>query len=216
MKGANAEPRELFPSLWCRENEFQEREKGPFTPLKSRAAFHHTLICTPQLEAVLTLDGDRTSLGVIRIGEVEVRAFGPENGILHFGIEGRGMDGWARSAADPEVWLEMKSETEGEGLRLNFKFVGVRPEKPLSFAFYIKAKLCEVQKNLLYPKSLHRFVGEAQEVCFNQKCLIETPHPHRLQVIPLAGEGCFWNTDFLLSYPIGSFTSHLPLIIRPL
>lgn len=202
---------EPFPSLWCPEKEFDEQMISRcFANLRDIEPIevegydcNLTLIQTPKMSAAFTLDGFKTSLGVIHAG-VEIRAFGPQAG-LSFGIAGKGMNGWARVAAYPEVWVEMKD--------FNFRFVGVKPENPLSLAFYVKAESCEIGNEMLKPKSLRRFVGETTQVRFGKKTIFDTNRPFKVEVIPLAGENCFWGTDFLLNYFINPFDPQISIRI---
>lgn len=200
-----------FPSLWCKEKEFDEKKiissferLKNINPVEGRKYEHNaTLLKTAKMDAVLTLDGSQTSLGVINSG-IEIRAFGPQADPLSFGINGKGMDGWTRSFADPEVWLEMKHRMEDDNLILDFRFVGIRPEKPLFLAFYVKANLCQVGGQELQPKSLKRYLGETSKIQLDN-CFIKTDQPQKVEVIPLAGGGCFWDTEFLVSYPLSPF-----------
>lgn len=211
---------EPFPSLWCPEKKFDEEEISQcFSKLREidpsigkEPDCNLTCIQTEKIWAALTLDGEGTSLGVVRAG-VEIRAFGPQAENMHFGIQGKGMNGWTRMASHPEIWLEMKPRVVGEGLGLDFRFVGVKPENPLSLAFYVKAQSCEIGEEVLKPKSLHRFLGEVQNLQFEKKCRIEFTQPHKVQVIPLAGEGCFWGAEFLFSLVISPFAPQISLCI---
>ena len=166
---------------------------------------HLSLVETSRISAALTLDGNGTSLGMIRSGDVEIRAFGPQSASLMFGIKGRSMNGWTRTAAYPEVWLEMKHEVKDEELKLDFRFVGIKAEMPLSLSFYVKAPSCQIGNDILKPKSLRRFHGEVQAVSFGNKLKIESGQPHKVQVIPLAGEGCYWDAEFLVSFELHPF-----------
>lgn len=180
---------------------------GDIKPILGKGpGFNLTL--TPSM--ALTLDGDGTTLGVIREGDVEIRAFGPQSASLVFGIQGRGLDGWTRTAAFPEVWLEMKERER----RFDFRFVGLSSEQPLSFAFYVKAKNCQIDKELFKPRSLNRYQGEARGPIFNGKLKIESGQPHKVQLIPLAGEGCFWNCDFLLLFELHPLLSQISFFIH--
>lgn len=211
---------EPFPSLWCSEKEFDEKKLAHvFSKLKEiepiegySPDFDLTLIETPRLKAALTLDGKSSSLGFIRAG-VEIRAFGPQGDYLNFGIDGKGMNGWTRTAGYPEVWLEMKHEIRGDKLGLDFRFVGVKPENPLFLAFYVKADSCQIGQEQFLPKSLQRFYGEAQKVQFQNKCTIECSFPQKVEVIPLAGEGCFWDSEFLVSFLVSSINPQISLNI---
>ncbi|MBU6383734.1 MAG: hypothetical protein KGR16_05405 [Verrucomicrobia bacterium] len=209
-----------FPSLWCPEKEFDEEKTArmfsklqEIPPLASAAGFdcNVSLMQTAKVSAALTWDGHETALGAIRAAGFEIRAFGPQAERLPFGIIGKGMNGWARAACYPEVWLEMKGAVQGEGIKLNFRFVGVQPECPLSLVFYVVAPSCEVEKEILKPKTLRRFLGETAQVQFERKGMIVSDVPQKVQIIPLAGETCFWGATFLLSYPIHPWTSQIAL-----
>ena len=143
----------------------------------------------------------------IRVKNIEVRAFGPQNASLKFGIQGKGMDGWVQTFANPEIWLSMQHECIEDQLQLKLNLVGLRPEEPLSIAFYVKANQCEVGDQIYLPKSLERFKNQAEKVSFENQLQIETAGPHKLEVIPLAGEGCYWDSGFLVLFEISPFVS---------
>lgn len=202
-----------FPSLWCPEKEFQEkRVQHWFSKIGSIAPKEGPLDLPVSLTetAVFTWEGQGTSLGVMRLGGIEIPAFGPQSDPFHFGIEGQGKEGWVAVAADPEIWLEMKP-TFQDGIELSFRFVGVKTEAPLFLAFYVRAKSCQVGRETLAPKSLRKFSGETQRVQWEDKCFIESGAPHRVEITPLAGAGCFWDADFLLTYPISPFAPQISL-----
>ncbi len=206
---------EPFLPLWCPEKEYNEAETEQLFSLLpnlnptpgEKPDIDLTLLKTSQISAALTLDGNGTSLGVIRVGSVEMRAFGPQSASLQFGIKGRGLDGWIHTAAFPEVWLQMKATTIGEDLKLDFRFVGITQETPLSLAFYVKGESCQIGNEILKPKSLRRYQGESQKISFENRVKIETGQPHKVQVIPLAGEGCFWGADFLILFELHPLVS---------
>lgn len=197
-------PLEPFPTLWCPEKEFNEKEAArlfsllsTIQPIPSVSPLEFTRL----EQAVFTLSGHGTSLGMIPIGQGAIRAFGPQSPSLQFGIEGEGIDGWTRSKAFPEVWLEMKSAHVEGKYQLDLRFVGLMPATPLSFAFYVKAGSCQIGPDLLKPKSLRRFNGEGRGVQLDN-WVIESAFTHKMEVIPLAGEGCFWDSEFLVSFEI--------------
>jgi len=212
---------EPFLPLWCPEKIYNESmAKHWFSLLSSLELapgwqpdcdlmkFH-----TSSMSAAFTWTGNGTSLGVIKAKEVEIRAFGPQTASLSFGIQGKGSRGWARCCALPEVWIEMKPEWKESECRLDFRFAGLKPEMPLSLAFYIKAKNCRVEKDILEPKSLRRFKGEAKGVQADG-LTIESSHIHKVQVIPLAGENGFWDCTFLASFEMHPLASQVQFYIR--
>jgi len=157
-----------------------------------------------------TLTGAGSSLGMLRLKEVEIRAFGPQRLPLSeknsFGIfslpDGNPLQGWSRCLALPEVWIGMKNEN---GSRIDLKFVGLTPQEPLAIVFYAKALSCQIGSAVYKPKSLQRYMGETDCLSLQgrtENLKIETAFSHKVQVIPLSGEGSFWNADFLISFEI--------------
>lgn len=212
-----------FPSLWSRENEFNEAQTRAVISklrdlepsLKKDLPFHLLLVETKGIHAALTLDGRKTSLGAIHAG-AEIRAFGPQTDLEGFGIVGKGENHWAQTAAYPECWIEMKHEILDASLKLNFRFCGVDLKTPLSFAFYVKADSCQIKNQLFKPKSLARFSGETDQILFNQKLKLVLDHPAKSQVIPLAGDGYFWGCDFLFIFELNPFISSTSISIHNL
>ncbi len=155
-----------------------------------------------------------TSLGLIR----EVRAFGPQafplSDLNRFGIYGTAEEGWVRTFALPEVWFHLQTERQEALSRLALRFVGLKPETPLAFVFYVQAQTCQIGNQTLKPKSLQRFQGEASAALFEGKLKIESSQIHKTQVIPLAGEGCFWNADFLLAFELHPWESQVNFVIK--
>lgn len=202
-------PFQSFLPLWCPEKEYN-REEGEYwfsrlsqiPPIAGeRPPFPYSLTHTSRMSSVFTLAGKGTSLGMIRAGNVEIRAMGPQSASLDFGIEGEGMDGWTRCFRKPEIWLELKTECQEARCLMEVRFVGLTPEVPLSFAFYVKAERAEIEGVVFKPKSLRRFQGKVKSLRF-QEITIESSTPHRVQLIPLAGEGCFWDCEFLANFEI--------------
>lgn len=210
-------PLEKFLPLWCPEKEYNEKEAlalfsqlSKIEPIPGNPPdFDLTLF----ENAAFTLSGNGTSLGMIRAGDVEIRAMGPQAASLKFGIKGKGLNGWTRCSALPEVWFEAKPKCKDAEFTLDLHFVGLKPETPLSFAFYVKAQSCQIGSEILKPKSLRRFNGETNTVIF-QKVKIESSHNHKVQVIPLAGEGCFWDCEFLASFEIHPFESQVCFSVK--
>ena len=202
-------PFERFPALWCPEKQFDEKQAASlFSQLKKIEPiagkgpdFDVDVLSHGAFEAAFTLSGNGTSMGMIRNGDVEIRALGPQSESLKFGIQGHGMHGWARCFAAPEVWVETKREWTDDQIKMDYRFVGLQPEEPFFFAFYVKAGSCQIGSEVLKPKSLRRFNGEGSQVRLN-RTVIESSMVHKIQVIPLAGEGCFWDCEFLVSFEI--------------
>lgn len=168
--------------------------------------------------AALTLCGLGTSLGAVRTKDVEIRAMGPQGFPLGkgegFGIDrqpdGAFMAGWTRLAASPEAWMHLKADLKAGTMGL--KFMGLKPEEPVGFVYYVKAGSCSIDGQVYKPKSLQRFAGSSASFLFRGKesqLKIECEPSLKGQLIPLAGEAGFWNADFLLSFEIPPFASQV-------
>lgn len=218
-------PLKPFPSLWCSEKEYNEKEANRLFSLLSEIEpvagnipdFNLTLLQNSSLSAAFTLSGRGTSIGALCSANVEIRAMGPQvyrsrhEALFHvdcginsfqFGIRGEGSNHWAQCAPLSEVWLEIKPRCSESACQLDLRFVGL--ESPLSFAFYVKAQNCQVGNEILKPKNLQRFNGEVKSVKLDH-LVICSSSAHKVEVIPLAGEGCFWDSEFLVSFEIHPF-----------
>ena len=110
---------------------------------------------------------------------------------------------WTCCQGDPELWVQMKTEAREEGCSIDLKFAGLKQEKPFAVAFYVKASRCQIGGQNLKPKTLHRYSGEGKTLSLvgnEGELKMETSISHKIQVVPLAGEGCFWNADFLITF----------------
>lgn len=171
------------------------------TPFSPEPLFFHS----SSSRGVITLQGRRSSLGTFYAENIEVRAFGPQICPLSepkgFGIERSfsGQDGWTNSSALPEIWLCVNQFFENG---LDIRFLGLTRETPLNFSLYVKAPHVKIETLQLTPKSLTRYQGESRPVIFGDKLQIQSLLPGKMEVIPLAGEGCFWGAEFLLSFEI--------------
>lgn len=167
------------------------------------------------LSAAFTWTGQGTSLGAISLegAELEIKAFGPQALPLNlegrFGIEkipdGNPADKWMRCFAYPEIWLSLQPAFYGSSCQLAFRFQGLAPTAPLALVFYAKAEGCKAGNEILKPKSLRRYAGEGNSLVLQQGeriLRIESETSRKIQVIPLAGAGAFWNADFLISFEI--------------
>ena len=187
---------------------WKEEEVEPFAALQKKGK---------KIELVEVLKGTGTSLGALRSGDVEIRAFGPGAYPLNDpGLVGatrsENMGEWAAVAADPSIWLRTQSEEEA----LSFQFVGLRPEKPLSMSLYVAADLAHIEGEGFESKTLRRYRGKAQTVQFKKgesSLAIQSDSLGKMELIPLAGEGCYWNANFLLALEIPCFEGKLRLCL---
>jgi hypothetical protein len=186
---------------------------GPVDPIIRQLAKEPIAIST-EYELIpegtyFTDQGSGTTCGVMNSGEVEIRAIGPQplplSGVEGFGILS-GEDSWVSCFGSPEVWMERKKL----GSEIHLKFIGARADNPLGFSFFVKADQCQVGSLLIQPKSLHRFHAPATHLQFrkgNSLLTLESLTSHKVQIIPLAGDGCFWNCEFLVCFEIHPMNS---------
>jgi hypothetical protein len=205
-------PYEPFLPLFCSDKEFREEELRALFALVKKippvqpalAPMGATFFKSFAFEAAFQLHFPG-SFGVIKAGNVEIRAMGPQplplSDASKLGISGEGEDGWVSCLGLPEIWLRSSMDLCDEKCSLALDFVGVTQETPLAFAFYLKAPSCKVGSQILKPKALSRFQGEGNCLEFNHVA-IESSFTHKLQVIPLAGFGGFWNSDFLVAFEV--------------
>ena len=212
--------------LFSPEDVFDENELEEF--LRGRASESFGLdrdlgilaFAAPQMESCLTLSGWNTGLGAMRYKDVEIRALGPQRfplsesdgfGIAQYQahqaiIEMGSIEGWTRCYAERDIWLHVKAGLRENSLDFETKWVGISPAGgALAFVFYVAAKQCTLEDGSKFlPQNLHRYQGLSQKIIFNESLQISCSEPLRMQVIPLSGSGCFWNTTFLIAF---EFTS---------
>lgn len=189
---------------------------SPWPPCEHRIEYPElglSLQRTKHFTAALCLAGEKTPLGVFSTDGAVVRAFGPQTAPLsrpdHFGVlrepDSQPLSRWSSMAADPEVWMEIQSTWEEKGQWLRVRFFGLKPEKSTFFCFYIKASVCHVDGEEVFPRTLRRLKKEARRAVFGKTLMIESLLPLPMELIPLAGEGGFWNCDYLLAFSVPSF-----------
>lgn len=175
------------------------------------------------VSACFTLSGWNTGLGTMQLGSVEIRSFGPQKFPLadsrQFGIaqntahqavanadaQQLSLAGWTRCYAAKEVWIWMKAHADVHGIDWDVRWMGIEGGASFSMTFYVKAKSCTLDDGTtIVPQSLQRYQGKSQKIILDQTVCFECPEMLNVQIIPLAGVGCFWNTSFLISF---EFTS---------
>jgi hypothetical protein len=220
--------------LFYRECNFDEGEAKAFLKTESVEPFgmdaHLGIVSftTPRLTASFTLSGWNTGFGAISFNEVEVRSMGPHCFPLSdssgFGISQIAaakaqieshpdrimLNGWTQCFGMKEVWLHLHAAADQNGVQFNVRWMGIGPNTgskggPLAMALYVKAKTCALEDGtVLQPCSLGRYQGKGQRIVLDGTVLLECSEILNLQIIPLAGSGCFWNASFLIAF---DFTS---------
>jgi len=186
-----------------------------------------TRLSTPATHAAFTLSGWNTGLGVLKFGEVEIPAFGPQGfplsesggfGLAQIGAhqpviatnsEQLSLSGWSRCFHDKEIWLSLNAMANAQTVCVDIRFVGIKScsmsdlsaKVPLAMVFYVRASTCTLEDgSVLHPKGLQRYQGNGQKIIFDQNLQLECSKILKLQIIPLAGSGCFWNATFLVAF----------------
>ena len=85
---------------------------------------------------------------------------------------------------------------------LDFSFFGLKPEAPLAFSFYVKAGSAQVGNEKLQPKTLRRYQGISKPILFGGGLCVESLTPGKMEVIPLAGGGGYWDCEYLAAFEI--------------
>jgi len=202
--------------LFYREKSFVEEEA---TPVKLTVAGDPWLgmscLATPEFDGALTLSGFNTGLGALHLQGVCISAFGPHTdrlsdtrgfGISHLPAHGSvvcteptraELEGWTRCHGSKESWLHFKSILEKNCATFQVRFYA---SIPIKMVFYVQARSCRLESQKLEPGSLQSFRGSSQSLCFNDAVRLGCDKEAEMQVIPLAGQGCFWNANFLIAY----------------
>lgn len=179
---------------------FLEQLKIRIDPLTTSCDYQ--LFRGPEWTAAFTWVGKGSSAGAFRTGGVKIPAFGPQGAPLsdlsQFGIESAaGGERWFSATGCKETWFKV----EPKGCSFSVQSAGIT--KPLAWVFYVSADLCQIEGKTFKPKSLHRFLGDGQKAQFSaalKNLVIESSHPLKMELIPLAGDASFWGASFLLAF----------------
>lgn len=166
-------------------------------------------ICSIQTQNGFTAayinEGKGVPLGAISSQNIAVPALGPQayplNNPWLLGVDRViAHRDWAGVSAYPEIWMETSYTPD-----LEARFFGLKGETPLAFVFYVQAKKAELGSDVYLSKSLRRYKDKSQKVTFEREgsqFSIENRFSCKMELIPLAGDGSFWNADFLLAFEI--------------
>lgn len=157
-----------------------------------------------KIKSAFVNHGESVALGALNCGSIEIPAFGPQLHPLNdpqlFGCH-RTDTQWSAVSALREIWFEYHCSQNG----FETRFFGITREATIYFVFYVKAELAIIGTNSFLPKSLQRYHSHVEKITFHSQgnsLSIESPTHTKMQLIPLAGSGCFWESDFLVAYEI--------------
>lgn len=210
-----------FPSLWCSEKNFFERNLESSREKLADFAKDEPSYPPPapldvkflekgEIKSAFTLSGQECSLGHISCRDAQIFALGPQSKDFLFGIQGEGESNWVRTYASVDSWIEVKTFFEERTLCCQNRFIG---SKPFFYAIYARAPLLEIDQKVLYPKSLDRYTAVSSSFTLAEKGLkVSWNGPRKIEVIPLSGDpGFYWGCQFLILFEITSFSPMLSL-----
>ncbi len=184
------------------------------------------------LESAVTFLGNRSTLGVIHVGDVHIRSFGPQwfpiGDLSRFGIMrfpfSKGLLGdleWKKKergyslrgcvalagggGEDFSCWMDVKNLVEMEKFSLELQFHGDFKER-LGVVFFVSAKSALVEGQMdLKSETFQRYEGSVRKVSFKGKAASLEVRAHNLScmhLIPLGQSRAFWGSNFLLAYEV--------------
>lgn len=191
-----------------------------------------------QQSSIFTLLGDRTSLGALSFHKMRIVSFGPQrfplSDISSFGIDQKNVEaeshkielmssdqksfirGWVH-LPDSSQWMQVTAESEKGRSSLQCYLRGSREEE-VALVFYVRASVCEIPPAIsIYPQSLDHFRGMLKTISFSDnrsKITFRTSVEEEVQLIPLVGEGYFWDADFLLSFALKKGQENIKIDIQ--
>jgi hypothetical protein len=111
-----------------------------------------------------------------------------------------------RNSAFSGIWIDVEQRLHQGVLNIETSFLGMTETDQLAFTFFVKAKQCTVNGQIVNSRSLARYQGASHPITLHGSkgalTIDLSQHAGELQVIPLAGEDSFWSADFLLAYKI--------------
>jgi hypothetical protein len=217
---------DLAKLLFYREESFSAQEVENFflTNERSNAVdldLGMATFSSREIEACLSFSGWNSGLGTMRFGNISSCSFGPQRAPLSdttgFGVSqalGGGtviitekerveIEGWTRCHGRKESWLHLRASLADHAVQLDTRFVEGDSDSPLNMVFYVQAGKCSPESSgeSFLPGSLHRYKGKCDAVILDERVRLTcSGTDQELQIIPLAGEGCFWNANFLIAF----------------
>ncbi len=152
----------------------------------------------------------------MRLGEVSIPTFGPQQLPLgdsnRFGIaldspldaeivsnqEKSSLNGWTRCYGERDAWLHFATTITPNAISLSVKSIG---NEQLQMVFYVQAKKCVLgDGSQFFPGELRSYEGVQNTITFDQCAHFRCKEKSKIHLIPLSGDDCFWNANFLLSF----------------
>lgn len=184
----------------------------------------------PALHVLTTLHGFQTGLGSLKQGDLEVLTYAPHHLPLAecegFGIQGNFQSDQCVKASCLNLhqnsfsikgcvktigidqnrkgdWLDIEQTFQYPRFSIKASFFESKKDS-LSFSFFVKSPLCEIENKQFFPGTLSSFEGNATHVIFQGKKARLQLSPlfsqGKMQLISLGGNSAFWGADFLVAY----------------
>ncbi len=175
------------------------------------------------LDLTLSFEGKGTGVGSLAFDQVQVITFAPqvsEVGELDkYGINFTSKDrqhvvvakdrdqfscrGWSRIQGDRDVWVEhdLRVNRDAVDLFIAFESFSSMP-LILSECFFVACESVLVDQRMVRKGVLERVRGTPRTlewISDKEHVKVYLESKMTCQVIPLAGEGCFWGADFMIS-----------------
>lgn len=170
-------------------------------------SFRWSLLTVGSMKCAITFSGSKVSHGALLSRATEIRAFGPQARPLSdpatFGIREilDHSNRWASPIANPEIWYELQVDFTSKAMVFNLNFYG-EVKDSLLFSFYIKSSFAQIGNEKLKAQSLNRYVGPSKPIVLGGDLVIECDPLGKMEVIPLAGGGGFWDCEYLAAFEV--------------
>ena len=102
-------------------------------------------------------------------------------------------------------WISMQVDEliEGVEFRLGYEVFGRYKLLPMAFVLFIKGDRLQLGSDIMQPKTLKRYQGECKSIVAFQGDMqleVQVKGANALEIIPLAGSGHYWGSDFLVAF----------------
>jgi hypothetical protein len=196
----------FFSSLWFSDISIEPAETTCAEPLLG-----YRLYETARGACALSLLGEQTAAGALQMGPLQVPAFGPQTppfaDMRRFGVGSILSDrGWFQPVGQRETWFQMQCKPHESFFEWSWQQIGAPPGSSLFLSFFVIAETVEIDRKIFKNKSLQKFSGPLTQARFPAEGVVfQIDRPLECELIPLAGEGCFWGSSFLLAVSLPSF-----------
>lgn len=119
-----------------------------------------------------------------------------------------------------EIWLKLHIKVDPQTIELVYSRLPFSSDPSFLLAFIIEAKSCQVDGITLLPGSLDQFCGTPPRVLSfrGKEASIQffLENVAKVHIIPLAGNGCFFDGSFLVGIEQNFDKTYAKIILQPL